>query len=396
MRTSAGTALRYRQHVRPVRPDVTLALLLTAAGPLELALTDLAPARPVATAVLGLMAAASMLLRTSSPLGCLLATVSLVVIAYVPQTGLTLTGTVVVAFLLALASVGRHMPDRISVVAVLGSATVFVIGSAFVGRPWDVVVSLMACAAAWSAGRLLRTESRRSARLGALAEQLAAQQEVRAREAVQGERIRVARELHDTVAHLVSVMTLHTGGVRRRLEGDTGRQQEQAALLEVERLGRDAVGELHRILGVLRAEDEPPASAVASPPPRLRDLPQLVARVSAAGVRVELTVDGEQTCLPPGAELAAYRVVQEALTNVLKHSIGGSAHVHVGYSPSGVELIVEDHGQPAAPGLRSGDPGGLGLAGIRERVAYYGGRVEAGPTAAGFRVRATLPVGGST
>ncbi|SOC51857.1 Signal transduction histidine kinase [Ornithinimicrobium cerasi] len=371
---------------------MALALLLAVGGLLELALTDLDPARPAAAVGLSLLGAAAMLLRTPRPLACLLVTVVLVVLAHVPALGMTLTGTLVVAFLLALASVGRHVPDRVSLAAVLGSATLFVVGSAFVGRPWDVVVALMACAAAWTAGRLLRGESRRSARLSSLADELTTQQEQRTREAVQGERMRVARELHDSVAHLVSVMTLHTGGIRRRLDDDPERQEERDALLEVERLGREAVGELHRILGVLRTDDEPATSGVTSPQPRLADLPQLVARVAAAGVPVELAVDGEEAPLSPGAELAAYRVVQEALTNVLKHGGGAPTRVRVTYGPADVEVLVQDDGRAAGPGI--GASTGLGLAGIRERVALHGGRVEAGQTSAGFRVRATLPVGG--
>ncbi len=369
---------------------MALALLLAVGGLLELALTDLDPARPAAAVGLSLFGAAAMLLRTTRPLACLLVTVVLVVLAHVAALGMTLTGTLVVAFLLALASVGRYVPDRVSLAAVLGSATLFVVGSAFVGRPWDVVVALMACAAAWTAGRLLRGESRRSARLSSLADELATQQEQRTREAVQGERMRVARELHDSVAHLVSVMTLHAGGVRRRLDDDPERQEERDALLEVERLGREAVGELHRILGVLRTDDEPATSGVTSPQPRLADLPQLVARVAAAGVPVDLAVDGEEAQLSPGAELAAYRVVQEALTNVLKHGGGARTRVSVTYRPADVEVLVQDDGRAAGPG--DGASTGLGLAGIRERVALHGGRVEAGPTPAGFRVRATLPV----
>ena len=308
---------------------MALALLLAVGGLIEVALTSPAPARPVPLAALCLVAAGAMLLRTRFPLVCLLVTVSLLVFAHLPGTGVTLTGTVVVAFLLALASVGRHLPDRQSIASVVGAATLFVVAAAFGGRPWDVVVVLMACAAAWSAGRLLRGEAARSTRLSTLADEITSQQELRTREAVQGERIRVARELHDTVAHLVSVMTLHAGGVRRRLDDDPARRQERDALLEVERLGREAVAELHSILGLLRTE-EPAAvdgsgtagsdpARVPGPQPGLGDLPSLVARVCAAGVTVRLTVDEGSPQLSPGAELAAYRVAQEALTNVVKH-----------------------------------------------------------------------------
>jgi signal transduction histidine kinase len=374
-----------------------LTLLLAVGGLLEVALTDVSPVHPVPLASLSMVAAAAMLLRTARPLVCLLLTLALIVVAHLPGTGVTLTGTVVVAFLLALASVGRHAPNRRSVAAVVGATILFVVAAAFGGRPWDVVVVIMACGAAWGAGRLLRGEAANSARLGSLADEIAAQQELRTRDAVQGERIRVARELHDTVAHLVSVMTLHAGGVRRRLDDDPARQPERDALLEVERLGREAVGELHSILGVLRT-DEPrtteslgsDVAVASSPQPSLADLPQLVARVSAAGVPVELTVDGEGRGLSAGAELAAYRVAQEALTNVLKHGSRSGARVQVTYGREAVEVMVEDPGRPAATVHAAGS--GLGLAGIRERVAFYGGRVEVGSTDAGFRVWASLPV----
>lgn len=372
---------------------MALAALLTVTGLLEVALTDVASERPVGTATLALIAAAAMFLRTAQPLICLFVTVSLVLVAHVPGSGLTLTAALVVGCLLALGSVGRHCRDAVSIASVLGVVTVFVVGAAFSGRPWDVVVALTACGAAWAAGRLLRREASRSAQLSSLAAELVAQRETRAREAVKVERIRMARELHDTVAHIVSVMTLQVGGVRRRLDRDPASHAERDILLDVEGLGREAVAELHRILGVLRSPEDDTSGESAravSPQPRLADLAQLAARVRAAGVPVDLKVEGAARQLPAGLELAGYRVVQEALTNVLKHSPGATARVHVAYTEESLELLVQDNGRAAD--IAASERTGLGLTGIRERIALYGGHVETGPTDRGFRVRATLPI----
>lgn len=362
-------------------------------GLLEVALTDVASEGRVGTAILALVASAAMLLRTAQPLICLLVTVSLVLLAHLPDSGLTLTAALVVGCLLALASVGRHCSDVLSIASVLGTVTVFVVGAAFTGRPWDVVVALIASGAAWTAGRVLRRESNRSAQLSAFAAELVAQREVQQLEAVKGERTRIARELHDTVAHTVSVMTLQVGGVRRRLDQEPASQAERDILVGVEGLGREAVAELHRMLGVLRPPEEDESSEsgrAVRPQPRLADLDELAARIRAAGVPVDLRVEGTARQLPTGLELAGYRVVQEALTNVLKHSPGATARVLVTYNEQSLELLVQDNGRSAD--VAAAQRSGLGLTGIRERVALYGGHVESGPTDTGFRVRATLPV----
>lgn len=380
--------------MRSVRPvDAALAVLLTVTGLLEIALTDVAAGRPVGAAILALIAAAAMLLRTARPLICLFITVSLVLVAHFPGTGMTLTAALVVGCLLALGAVGRLCRDVASIPSALGTVTVFVVGAAFSGRPWDVVVALIACGAAWAAGRMLRREADRSAQLRSLAAELVAQREIQALEAVRTERIRIARELHDTVAHTVSVMTLQVGGVRRRLDGDATSQTERDILLDVEALGREAVAELQRMVGVLRSPEEDPSGEPAQalrPQPRLADLEQLAARVHAAGVPVELTVEGTARELPAGLELASYRVVQEALTNVLKHSPGATAQVHVSYNQERLELLVQDNGR--ATDAATAERSGLGLTGIRERVALYGGHVVTGPAGNGFRVQATLPI----
>jgi signal transduction histidine kinase len=383
--------------VGPIRPaDFAFAGLLAVTGLLEVALVGTDGDRPVMTAFLALAAAGAMLLRTARPLICLAVVVILVLVAHVPETGLALTAALVVGCLLALGSVGRLCRDDVSIPAAAGTAGVFVIGAAFYARPWDVVVSMIGCGAAWGAGRILRREALRNAELSSLAADLVAQRESRAREAVQAERIRMARELHDTVAHTVSVMTLQVGGIRRRLDSDPQKVEERDVLLDVEALGREAVAELHGLLGVLRTPEEEGSNheggSTLTPHPRLADIQQLVERVRAAGVPVELRVNGPSRPLPAGLELAGYRVVQEALTNVLKHGKGAAAHVRVTYTDAGLELLIQDSGGESDEAKEDHGPG-LGLAGIRERVTLYGGHVEAGPTPErGFQILAVLPV----
>ena len=387
---------RMRARVRPA--DLGLAGLLALTSLAEVTLTEVDTARPAVTAGMGVAVAAAMLLRSVSPVSCLAVATALVLVSEAEVAGLTLTGTAVVGLLVALATVGRHCPDPTSIGAAVGSTSAFVVSAAFHGRPWDVVIVLLACGAAWQAGRLLRREAERSGRLHALAEELATERDARARQAVEAERLRIAREVHDTVAHTVSVMTIQVGGVRRRLDADPGRVAERDVLLAVESLGRDAVGELHGVLGMLRdrtggrpRDDGAEVTGPPAPQPRLADLEELALRFRASGVTVSLRVDGTPQPASAGVELVAYRVVQEALTNVLKHG-AEQARVTVRYDGERLRLLIEDDGSEGRPG-GEGTGTGLGIIGIRERVALYGGEAEAGPLpGGGFAVRADLPL----
>jgi signal transduction histidine kinase len=218
------------------------------------------------------------------------------------------------------------------------------------------------------------------------------QQETATRLAVDRERARIARELHDVVTHNVSVMVIQAGAARKVMDAAPDRARE--ALLAVEAGGRTAMAELRHVMGLLTmAGDgpEPAADADLAPQPGLAQVAALTDRVRATGVSVELTVTGTRAALPAGVDLAAYRVVQEALTNVVKHAAGARVRVCVEHTPEAVHVEVSDTGgvpaAPAAPG------GGRGLIGLRERLAVYGGTLEAGtrPTG-GFRVRAVIPV----
>jgi signal transduction histidine kinase len=232
--------------------------------------------------------------------------------------------------------------------------------------------------------------SRRLERAREAEERAARLEQAREKEAlaaVAEERARIARELHDVVGHSVSVMTVQASGVRRLLKPDQERERE--ALLIVEQAGREALAEMRRLVGVLRRPEEAPALA---PQPSLQYLDQLVENARESGLPVDVRVEGEASELPAGVDLTAYRLVQEALTNAMKHANATRAEVTVRYGPDGVELIVSDDGRGSSDG--KAESGGHGLVGMRERVAVYGGELEAGPSpGGGFTLRARLPKG---
>jgi signal transduction histidine kinase len=221
---------------------------------------------------------------------------------------------------------------------------------------------------------------------------LEAEQEATTRQAVQRERARIARELHDVVTHNVAVMIVQAGAARKVIDAAPDKARE--AMLAVEAGGRAAMTELRHVMGLLNvtAEDgNPIGGAELAPQPGLDNLAALAERIRDAGVPVELTVRGAPAALPPGVDLAAYRVVQEALTNAVKHAAGANVQITVNYSSDAVEVEVTDTGGTSTTSLGTGN--GRGLIGLRERLAVYGGTLHAGarPTG-GYRVRATIPV----
>jgi signal transduction histidine kinase len=236
---------------------------------------------------------------------------------------------------------------------------------------------------AWLFALLLARRSRRTAGAEAWAAQLERDQEERSRTAVTNERARIARELHDVIAHSVSVMTVQAGAARMQLPNHPDRAV--APLLAVEEAGHHALAEMRRLLGVLRVD----AAPAFTPQPGLTDLPTLVEAIRRAGLPVDVSVEGTPRPLPAGIDLAAYRIIQEALTNTLKHAGAAHARVVVHYHPDAVELDIHDDGQlsPTPNGL------GHGLTGMRERVHLYGGQLHVGPRpSGGFLVSARLPV----
>jgi len=230
-------------------------------------------------------------------------------------------------------------------------------------------------------GEVAWTSARRQAELERQAAELLESQEANTRGAIVAERVRIARDLHDVVAHHVSVMGVQAGAARRVLESN--RELASSALRTVEETARTAIGELHGLLGVLRAESDG-----ETPPAGLDQLSDLVASARSAGLEVEHGVFGEPRPVPDGVAVSAYRVVQEALTNVVKHARARRADVRVRYLDSALEVEVTDDGRGGA-----GDHGtGFGLLGMRERIAVHGGELEAGPrSGAGYRVRASFP-----
>ena len=236
---------------------------------------------------------------------------------------------------------------------------------------------LFALAAAWSRGV---EQTRR-------AEERARRTEEHARRAVEEERSRITRELHDVLAHSVSVMTVQSSAVRRLLLPEQDRERQ--ALLSVEETGRQALAEMRRLVGIMRDEEELPALA---PQPGLGTLPALVEQVRHSGLPVELSVEGEPVRLPAGVDLSAYRIVQEALTNTLKHAGPARAWVSVRYEDEDVEISVENDGSSDG----AAEAVGHGLVGMRERVALCGGELRCGPRpGGGFTISARLPVAGS-
>jgi signal transduction histidine kinase len=292
----------------------------------------------------------------------------------------------VAALLTAAFSVAAHAAQRPALLG-LGAALLSVV-LASGPSPDDLAFGWLLLGGAWGAGRLVRGARARAAELESLTAQLAREREENARLAVTLERTRIARELHDVVAHAVSVMVVQAGGVRGLLREDQA--EERAALASVEATGRQAMGELRRMVGILRA---PATGEELAPPPRLDHVEALVEQVRQAGLPVALTLRGDPRPLPPGLELSAYRVVQEALTNTLKHAGPAHAEVDVRYGDAALEVEVRDDG--AGPHV-NGRPAGHGLAGMRERVALFGGELDAGPGAErGFRVAARFPLRGA-
>jgi signal transduction histidine kinase len=210
------------------------------------------------------------------------------------------------------------------------------------------------------------------------------ERDVAAREAVVEERARIARELHDAIAHNVSMVVMQAGAERRVLEKGGGSPHE--VLATIEQVGRGALTEMRRLIGMLRSDDGDPLA----PEPGLRDVSLLVAQVREAGLPVDLRIEGTRRDLPLGIELSAYRIIQEALTNALKHAGEARASVLIRYGEDSLALEIADDGAGAAPAVASG---GHGLVGMKERVALYGGRFDAEHRPGrGFAVRVLLPI----
>lgn len=237
-------------------------------------------------------------------------------------------------------------------------------------------------------GRTVHSRTQHAAELTDRAESLEKQQSLVAQLAVQEERTRIARELHDVIAHTVSVMVVQAGAAEQMVGRDPDRAL--AAMQAVQTTGREALGEMARLLGMLREDG---AEIGLTPAPGLADLPTLVDGARRSGIDVHLQLDGYPRQLPPGPELSIYRIVQEALTNIRKHA--GRSRAAVRVTCSDTAIVAEIHNDGATePSADAAVPGaGHGLIGMRERVALYGGTLVAGPsTSGGFQVRANIPI----
>jgi signal transduction histidine kinase len=296
--------------------------------------------------------------------------------------------------------VAAGLPRRSSIRAVMAAAGTLGVALAFAGitngsAPLAVegVEGFLPLAAAWFIGDSVAARRRYVAGLAEQAERERAAETERARQEVREERVRIARELHDVVAHTLAVITVQAG-VGRRLMAK--RPEEASSALEsIEMIGRTAQDELRVVLGLLR-EEETEAAALA-PAPRLVDLKELVDTVRASGTPVELRTSGTDRQLSPALELTVYRVVQEALTNVVRHAPGARAKVDVAVSAGQIRLEVSDGGpsaRSAGTQTRPPIPGtGHGIVGMRERIGAFGGWLVAEPLAAGgFHVLAEVPI----
>ena len=381
-------AIRARlRSLGPGRVDALIAGAFAIEGVLEAAL--LYPdAQYVWIAVLATFAiAAGLAVRRRSPI----ASIVLALIGFVAfqPLGLEVNDNVYAAFfgvLFLLFSFGLHEPRA----RVLLGGVVFVFACNILSLAIDAYPSTVIDAIFGGfviaggpilLGRVIANRSRLNAALVEKTERLRRDRADQAEQAAAEERARIAGELHDVVAHAMSAMVVQAGGARRLAEKDPARAR--AAFAAVEETGREALTEIRRLLGVLRHQDDEIALA---PQPSLRHLGALVRRVEAAGLPIELQVDGVERPLPPGVDLTAYRLVQAALGDALERGGAGRAEVRVRYRADGIDLDVTDDGTGARP-----------LAGVRERVGLYGGQLHAGRRrSGGHAVRAKLPVGGAT
>jgi signal transduction histidine kinase len=370
---------------------VFLALVFTAGGLVELLTRGAVhqgfrPDEPVLI-VLTVASGLSLAALWWSPLASLAAAVALLCVQALAGYEVTAAavGVVIVAAFATVAFDGWKQVAAASAVVTAGAAVVLL---ELPSVTWQAAVATWAVLSiTWVTGvviRIYRGSIERAERRAAL---FAADREARAHEAVAEERARLARELHDSVGHALNVVVLHAGAAQRVIDKKPDLARE--ALGSIETAGRQALGDIERMLGILRAPDE---AVQVDVQPGMGQLETLCAQVREAGLPVELSVEGEARPLPSSLDLTAYRIVQEALTNTLKHAGTARATVTVRYEDGALGIEVFDDGRGVTPAAASAS-GGRGLLGMRERVATFRGELEAGPRAeGGFGVRARLPL----
>jgi signal transduction histidine kinase len=308
-------------------------------------------------------------------------------VALVQLTTGTLNGGL--ALLVAFYTLAAYAPGRsilAGVVLLEGAAVVTALTTDHALQTWTTLSGLMI--ATWFTGYYARTRKSYLASLVRRAERLERERDIQAQLGASAERARIAREMHDIIAHNIAVMIALADGATYTVADDPG--QAAALMGEVSATGRSALTEMHRLLGVLRQ----PTGPGHAPQPTLADIDNLLAAVRAAGLPTRLTVVGQPGALPPSMQLALYRIIQEALTNTLKHSTAASARVELTYLPDGAAVELTDDGQPKARSVGGPDAepaAGHGITGMRERAAVFGGEVSAGPgPGGGWRVHTML------
>ena len=340
--------------------------------------------------LLGVVLGAALLTVPSQTLVASLVALAVpVAMAAIDADGTDKVWTVMFGIVFVSWSAGHRLPVRLSVayqvlaLSALAYVATNLSGSFASNFVWGAIL----ITAFWIAGLAIHRRAEREAALAARAASLEFEREHAATLAITEERQRIARELHDVIAHSVSVMTVQAGAVRRLLQPE--QEKEREALLSVEATGRQALTEMRRLVGLLKEDS---VMTPYSPQPSMKTLDILVGTVREAGLPVELSVQGEQQELAPGVDLAAYRVVQEALTNALKYAGPAHAWVSVNWGGEELRLQVENDGRSEADGESDG---GHGLVGMRERVSVVGGTLESGPRdGGGYVVRARIPIGG--
>ena len=298
----------------------------------------------------------------------------------------TLTASVTgMAAAFLLGSLRNETQGRIGLIVVLGGAATIAYNTPSASAAEYVFTPLL-FGIGWLAGFAVHERAAQAEAAEDRARRAEREREAAARLAVAEERARIARELHDIVAHAVSVMVLQVGAVRHKLPAEL--EDDKGALLDVEQAGRSALAEMRRLLGAMRSDGD---SVDLAPQPGLGSLDALLEQIDRAGLAVELHVDGEPFPLPRAIDLSAYRIVQEGLTNAVKHAHASRVDVRVSYAPDAVQLEVRDDGA----GLDDGKDPGFGLVGIRERVTIYGGEMSAGRSPeGGFVLTTRLPITG--
>jgi signal transduction histidine kinase len=369
--------------------DVAVPVVLAVLAVTQL-VSDRPPGSPALQTVSALAAVLPLAARRRAPLVVTLVVMSAVVAQVLAAGGEPATFASFLAAMVCvytLARDARPVPMAVGLVFVavaVGTTAVLQSRTAPV-QPFEAVYPLVYFGIAGGLGAFVRQRALRLSAVEDRAVALEGELEREAELAAAEERARIARELHDVVAHGLSLMVVQAEAAEEMLARSPGAAAEP--LHRVQRTGREALGEMRRLLGVLRTADSATVSTV--PQPSLRRLPELVREAAEAGLPVEVAVVGEPAELPAGRELAAFRIVQEALTNVRRHAHATTARVRLAYTPTSLRIDVTDDGRG-----RTGTHAGHGLVGMRERAALYGGTLETGPAdGGGFRVTAVLPVG---